>query len=150
VEPDHVAVTNLLFRYAELVDLGDFDGVGQLLADAVITVEGVPGEQRGAGMIAGVMATWTRRYADGTPRTSHVLSNPIVEVDDAGTTATVRSKYTVFQQTDELALQPVIAGRYHDRFEKVDGTWRFATRHLFTDLTGDLSRHLLQGLPAQE
>jgi 3-phenylpropionate/cinnamic acid dioxygenase small subunit len=147
MEPDHVVVTNLLYRYAELVDLGDFEGVGRLLADAVVTVEGVPGVQRGATTIQSVLEGWTRRYPDGTPRTAHVLTNPIVEVDDERGTATIRSRYTVFQQTDELALQPIIAGRYHDRFEKVDGEWRFAARHLFTDLQGDLGHHLLQGLP---
>ena len=29
---DRLAVTELLYRYAELIDAGDFDGVGQLLA----------------------------------------------------------------------------------------------------------------------
>jgi hypothetical protein len=65
----------------------------------------------------------------------------MVEVD--GDTATSRCYYTVFQQTDELPLQPIIAGRYHDRFERVDGVWRFADRLIFSDLIGDLSRHLL-------
>ncbi len=147
MEPDHVALTNLLYRYAELVDLGDFEGVGRLLADAVITVEGVDGEQRSAATIQGVLETWTRRYPDGTPHTTHVLTNPIVEVDDDRRSATVRSKYTVFQQTEGLALQPIIAGRYHDRFERGDDGWRFVARHLYTDLTGDLSHHLMQALP---
>jgi 3-phenylpropionate/cinnamic acid dioxygenase small subunit len=147
MEPDHVAVTNLLYRYAELVDLGDFEGVGRLLADAVVTVEGVAGEQRGAATIQAVLEGWTRRYDDGTPRTTHVLTNPIVEVDQEAGTATIRSKYTVFQQVDDLALQPIIAGRYHDRFARTDDGWRFVARHLSTDLTGDLGHHLLQALP---
>jgi 3-phenylpropionate/cinnamic acid dioxygenase small subunit len=147
MEPDHVAVTNLLYRYAELVDLGDFEGVGRLLDGAVITVEGVEGEQRGAATIQAVLEGWTRRYADGTPRTTHVLTNPIVEVDAEAGTATIRSKYTVFQQVDDLPLQPIIAGRYHDRFARSDDGWRFVARHLSTDLYGDLSRHLLQQLP---
>jgi len=147
MEPDHVAVLNLLHRYAELVDLGDFAGVGRLLDDAVVTVEGVPGEQRGGATIQAVLEGWTRRYADGTPRTTHVLTNPIVEVDAEAGTASIRSKYTVFQQVDDLALQPIIAGRYHDRFARSDDGWRFVARHLYTDLTGDLSRHLLQPLP---
>jgi len=32
---DKLAVTELLYRYAELIDAGDFDGVGQLLARAI-------------------------------------------------------------------------------------------------------------------
>ena len=147
MEPDHVAVANLLYRYAELVDLGDFAGVGRLLAHAEITVEGVDFVQRGADTVTAVLEGWTRRYDDGTPRTRHVLTNPIIEVDGEAGTATIRSSFSVFQQVDDLVLQPIIIGRYHDRFERVDGVWRFAARHLFNDLTGDLSHHLLNPLP---
>ncbi len=148
MEPDHVAVTNLVYRYAELVDQGDFAGVGRLLAHAVITIEGMDFEQRGAEVIQGVLEEWTRRYPDdGTPHTRHVFTNPIVEVDADAGTASVRSSFTVFQQVDEQPLQPIIIGRYHDRFERVDGVWRFSGRHLFNDLTGDLSRHLRHHLP---
>ena len=36
----------------------------------------------------------------------------------------------------------IIAGRYHDRFARVDGTWQFADRLIFIDLLGDLRFHL--------
>jgi hypothetical protein len=36
----------------------------------------------------------------------------------------------------------IIAGRYHDRFERVGGEWQFADRLIFSDLIGDLSHHL--------
>ena len=58
-------------------------------------------------------------HPDGTPRTKHVTTNPIIEVDDAET-ASCRSYYTVLQQTDELPLQTIVTGRYHDRFECVE------------------------------
>jgi hypothetical protein len=41
-------------------------------------------------------------------------------------------------------LQPVIAGRYHDAFARIDETgWRFTDRLILPDLIGDLSEHLL-------
>jgi hypothetical protein len=49
----------------------------------------------------------------------------------------------VFQQTEELPLQPIIAGSYTDTFEQVDGTWRFVERRMRPTLYGDLSKHLL-------
>jgi hypothetical protein len=82
-----------------------------------------------------------RRYPDGTPRTKHVTTNVMVEVD--GDTATARSYYTVMQQTEVLPLQPIICGRYHDTFTNQGGHWRFADRLIFSDLIGDLSQHLL-------
>ena len=33
------------------------------------------------------------------------------------------SYFTVFQQVDDFPLQPIVAGRYEDRFERVDATW---------------------------
>ena len=142
--PDATAVTNLLYRYGELMDLGDFDGVADLLADVVITIDGAPGEIKGRPAILAMYVDWTRRYDDdGTPHSRHLISNPIVDVDADAGTATIRSSYTVFQQVEDFPLQPIIIGRYHDTFERIDGAWRFARRHLFTDLTGDLSRHLL-------
>jgi len=70
-----------------------------------------------------------------------VISNPIIEVDEGANTATVRSYYTVIQGVDGL-LQPVTAGRYHDWFERVDGTWRWSFRdYTMNDLVGDMGRH---------
>ncbi|MBV8930111.1 MAG: nuclear transport factor 2 family protein, partial [Mycobacteriaceae bacterium] len=82
-------------------------------------------------------------HPDGTPRTKHVVTNPIIEIDE--NTATCRSYYTVLQQTDTLPLQVIVSGRYHDRFERVEGRWRFCYRdYSLMDLIGDLSQHLRQ------
>ena len=82
-------------------------------------------------------------HADGTPRTKHVTTNPIIEVDEEAGTASCRSYYTVLQQTDKSPLQTIVTGRYHDRFERVDGRWRFSYRDLtLIDMVGDVSHHL--------
>jgi 3-phenylpropionate/cinnamic acid dioxygenase small subunit len=143
---DVTAVTNLIYRYAELIDAGDFDGIADLLAGADITAEGSDWVTRGRDAVLALYTTTTRRYDDGTPRTKHLTTNVIVEVD--GEAATARSYFTVLQAVPgALALQPIIAGRYRDRFEQVEGSWRFAARHMAVDLIGDVSHHLLIGLP---
>ena len=43
----------------------------------------------------------------------------------------------------ELALQPVIAGRYRHTYTRVDGRWEVATMHIIIDLVGDLGHHML-------
>jgi len=144
-----VAITNLVHRYAELVDLGDFDGVGHLLADAEVGSEDAPGTLSGHDAVEHMFTSTTRRYPDGTPRTKHVTTNCIVEVDEEAGTGTCRSYFTVLQQVPALPLQPIIAGRYHDRFVREDEVWRFAERRFWIDLVGDLSQHLLTGLPDQ-
>jgi hypothetical protein len=66
----------------------------------------------------------------------------ILEVDEEAGTAAARSYFSVLQQVGDGPLQAIVAGRYHDRFERVDGAWRFSERRIFVDLTGDLSHHL--------
>jgi 3-phenylpropionate/cinnamic acid dioxygenase small subunit len=81
-------------------------------------------------------------YDDGTPRTRHVTTNVAIEADEEAGTAVSRAYSTVLQALPGLALQPIVSGRYRDRFERCDGQWRFAERRVLVDLVGDVSRHL--------
>jgi ketosteroid isomerase-like protein len=140
----YFAIPNLVATYAERIDLGDFEGVADLFAHATITVEENDIVVTGKAEAQAMYSQWTRRYEDtGTPKTRHVTTNLILDVDDEAGTGTCRCYFTVLQRTDSLPFQPIIAGRYHDRFERVDGVWRFAHRHMINDLTGDLSQHML-------
>ncbi len=132
-----------MYGYAERIDLGDFEGVAELFAHALYKGGGPddPG-QRGSAPVLQTLESMVMRYDDGTPRTKHVTTNLVIDADDDAGTATARSYYTVFQQLSGFPLQPIIAGRYHDAFERVDGEWRLTERVIFCDLIGDLSRHL--------
>jgi hypothetical protein len=81
-------------------------------------------------------------YEDGTPRTKHITTNTVVEVDEEGGTAVARSYFTVLQALPDLPLRPIASGRYEDRFERREGEWLFVERRVRTDLVGDLSHHL--------
>jgi 3-phenylpropionate/cinnamic acid dioxygenase small subunit len=136
----HRAIENLIATYAELVDDGDFAGVGVLLADA--TFAGDSGSVSGGAAIEKMLRDNVITYEDGTPRTKHVTTNIAIEIDEAAGTAVSRSYFTALQALPDLALQPIVSGRYQDRFERRDGQWRFVQRHVRTDLLGDVSRHL--------
>ncbi|VBB15046.1 nuclear transport factor 2 family protein [Burkholderia stabilis] len=140
--PSAVDIANLLYLYAERLDAGDLPGVAELFRHARIkTKEGAP--TIGAEELLALFSASVKRYACGTPRTKHVVTNPIIEIDEAAHRATARSYYTVLQSVDGLALQPIAAGRYHDAFERVDGVWRFSFRdYTLFDFAADLSRHL--------
>ena len=138
------AITKLVYTYAERIDDGDFAGVGELFEHATLTFEGFGDAVSGPDAIEALYARTTRRYEDGTPRTKHVMTNVIVDVDEGGDSASSRSYFTVLQAVPgELALQPVIAGRYRHRYERVDGRWRVASMHIMIDLMGDLGHHML-------
>ena len=134
------AIENLIATYAELVDDGDFGGVGTLLADATFT--GAAGSVSGRDAIEKMLRDGLIVYDDGTPRTKHVTTNIAIEVDEEAGTAVSRSYFTALQALPGLALQPIVSGRYLDRFERRDGQWRFVERCVRTDLVGDVSRHL--------
>jgi len=135
-------IENLLYRYQELMDAGDLPAVGELFAHARLGSDIYDATWSGAAEVEEMYRTFVRMY-DGRPRTTHTTTNPIIEIDDEAGTATCRSVYVVYQQTDLLPLQPIITGRYRDRFERVDGRWRFTERIFGVDSAGDLSQHQL-------
>jgi 3-phenylpropionate/cinnamic acid dioxygenase small subunit len=136
-EDTRAAITALVMGYAERLDAGDLAGVGALFADATYGGEG--GGYRGAAAVQAVLAQRVILY-DGIPRTKHVTTNLVIELD--GDAAAARSYFTVLQAAAGLPLQPIIAGRYHDRFARTAGTWHFIERVIHVDLVGDLSAHL--------
>lgn len=139
---DKLAITELLYRYAELIDAGDFDGVGRLLARATFGGSGPQGAS-GAENIARLFGATTRRYPGhgNTPRTRHLVLNPIVDVTD--NTATARSTFCVVQNTETVPLQPIVVGRYSDTFSCDDAGWYFTSRRVDVEMIGDISAHLM-------
>lgn len=141
VSEAHEAIRNLLGRYCELMDAGDWPGLADLLRHAVLTDFDGHEAARGYDGVLAMYGDGTHTY-DGSPRTRHLTTNSVIEVDDATGVAVARSSFAVFQATDTLPLQPIAAGRYRDRFERRDGQWVFVERAFALDQVGDLSHHL--------
>ncbi|SRR5438067_11019807 len=138
----HHAITALMYRYVELIDAADFDGLGKLFEHARLTNEGVDGTIDGGAAIGRLYRRLNRVHEDGTLRTRHVTANVMVDIDEDADEATARSAFVVLQQTAALPLQPIVTGRYRDRFARDGGVWRFAERHIIVDHVGDVREHL--------
>lgn len=136
-------ISNLLYTYTHRFDAGDFEGAAALFRHASINTRG-----RDAPIdYLELLETWRSMvivYEDtGTPKTKHMCTNAIINVDEDALHASAESYYMVLQQTEQLPLQPIVAGRYHDKFERVDGVWRFSHRdYSLMDLPGNLKAHL--------
>ena len=130
---DHIR--NLLGRYCELIDAGDFAAVGALFADGCLADEHGTELARGADAVAAFYASIVQ-LRDGSPGTKHLVLDTVLEEEGDGAVA-ARSSYVVLQD-----LEPIIAGRYVDRFVRDGAGWRFAERRFAVDQAGDLSRHL--------
>jgi 3-phenylpropionate/cinnamic acid dioxygenase small subunit len=130
----------LVYRYGELIDTGDLEGVVALFTEATWRSSETGQALREP---AAVRAVYDQivLYADGTPRTKHVITNLKVDFAPDGQSATGSCYFTVVQGVEPL--QAVVAGRYDDRYERGPGGWRFADRLLTAQLAGDMSRHFL-------
>ena len=140
---DEHAICALLHRYAELVDSGDFAAVAALFTDADILI-GKTVVGHGAAHVEQMFRTMVILHADGTPRTRHLITNPIIEFDGPDR-ARVRSCYTVLQPRDGR-IDIIASGRHHDTVVRAGDGWTFASRdYSLLDFTGDTSDHLRSG-----
>ena len=138
---DYEAVRSLIHEYCYRIDAGDLDGVAALFEHAVLGASTHPHRLRGAEQArsnySGVVM-----YENGTPNTMHCITNITIKFDDTGEAASSRSYFNVLQSTPDSELRPIIGGQYSDRFERVDGSWRFSERIIHPDRVGDLSLHM--------
>ncbi|MGA0881637.1 MAG: nuclear transport factor 2 family protein [Burkholderiaceae bacterium] len=136
-------IPNLLYRYADYIDAGQFDDAASMFRYGRLIVG-----KRVIDRQEEMVAFWRqviRLYDDGTPRTRHLISNPQIHLSEEGEKATCRSQWTVLQAVPGFPLQVIATGRYEDRLHLRDSTWHFEERrYLPIDLEGDLSFHLMQ------
>ena len=73
-----------------------------------------------------------------------MITNVLVEpcADDEPGELEMRSRFTVFQASDGLSLQPIVVGRYVDRVARRDGRMAFVRRSIQPQLWGDVTAHL--------
>jgi 3-phenylpropionate/cinnamic acid dioxygenase small subunit len=135
-------LTNRIYRYAELFDTGQFDAFAAQFEHGVWHRA-----EPGADGVRKYLSENVRTY-DGSPCTKHVTTNLVLDVDEDDGTATAASYVTVFQALPDFPLQPIFSGRYRDRFERVDGDWRWVERQVIGDLYGDVSHHVRRTNPS--
>jgi 3-phenylpropionate/cinnamic acid dioxygenase small subunit len=133
-------VARLVYAYAERIDRGDFDGVAELFRYATWRTS------RRANVLQGVEQV-RRAYDDvilydGVPSTLHVITNLVVTWARGADVASSRCSFTVMQARPDFPPQPVLAGQYHDEFERGSEGWRFTDRLIIPEHFGDLSHHM--------
>ena len=127
-------ITDLMNLYCSAIDSGDLKTFAWLFANATWIAEGrVPGPESMNNMIL---------YADGTPRTKHVITNLTLDIDEAASTASGHSYVTVYQQTPEFPLQAIFVGEYYDTFSLSAQGWAFTRREIRHSLIGNMRAHL--------
>jgi 3-phenylpropionate/cinnamic acid dioxygenase small subunit len=112
-------ISDLIGRYCMLFDDEDWRGLAELwTADAAFVVEDAAFEGRD------VLMDFLSTCLPPGYRTKHMISRPLVELGDDGTTATARTDVVWIAAN----FENTIVGRYEDQLVRVGDGWRFARR----------------------
>lgn len=145
------AVEDIMLRYAEGIDTGDIEAVGEIFAQGeMVMPDGsslVGAEdvfEHFSNLIIfydadGNVAPYKR--GECTPRTRHLTSNIIYDFNDAVDQVDVRSYITCYQTIDGKN-EIIFGGRYMDTFELDQKGWHLVRRAILGDNIGDTSDHL--------
>ena len=150
-------ITRLLFAYHEAINRGRFEELGELFEHATYqTVYARTAEAHGD-----PAGRWRRpELADHGPPLRGAAAGALHRDERGGQRRRLAHHRRVVQllhgvpgpprllrrHGGRLPLQAITAGRYEDTFEVIDDRWRFRSRQIRADLSGDLSRHM-QMLP---
>lgn len=135
---------NLIVRYAELIDDGDFDGLGALFARGSVSFAPSGLSLHGAAEVASFYQdTVNLDPANGTPGTVHTVSN--IHFAALERQIHARSRYQVTLLSDSAAPKLIAMGRYFDHFTVEGSDVYFQQRKIMSQYLGDVSDHLAQG-----
>jgi hypothetical protein len=116
-------ISDMMFRYAELFDTGQFDEFAALFEHG----------------------QWHKAEPGAAAARQWITDN--VDVDEHAGTATASAYVTIFQALPDFPLQPIFSGRYQDRLTRTAGRWYWTERRVLGDLYGDISRHVRYAPP---
>lgn len=150
VEAD-LAIRSLVARYAFVMDDRDVDAIPALFTmnARVTTGDGVMNSQGRDELVK----LYEGRFAM-LGATNHVVQGMDISVDGPTTAhGQIQSTAEVYRN----GVHQVVALRYHDTYEKEDGAWRIATRHMlyfyyvpldkYPGILGTLQRNLTYAEP---
>jgi 3-phenylpropionate/cinnamic acid dioxygenase small subunit len=136
-------ISNLLFQYAEYIDDGQLDSAADMFSHAQIKISSRQDQFIGKDEL---LALWKKiiiLYPCGTPKTKHVITNPIIQIDESLGVAKVKSYFNVFQPDQNQVIHLILSGRYYDEFQLQNEKWVWTHRdYTHIDFAGNLSLHL--------
>jgi hypothetical protein len=125
------AIETLISGYANAFDRLDADLLSRLWhADATLDLPGFGSGGSRDEILAMAQRNWQRM-----PHMHHWMANPLIHIEGDVATGTVAADCLMH----DIEQGPVqLSGLYHDRFERREGQWRFASRrfelHFLTPL----------------
>jgi 3-phenylpropionate/cinnamic acid dioxygenase small subunit len=137
---DRDEIHALVQRYGALLDAGDMDGVVAMFSRATWRSAATGEVRRTPEEIREVYENIVLH--DGAPRTRHLMTNVVIDMEDGADDATGTSTYTVLQSMAGEPITIVVVGRYEDTYHRGPDGWHLTDRLFLVDLMGDTSRHV--------
>lgn len=145
------AIEDIMLRYAEGIDTGNIETVGQVFAKGALVMpdgSSLDGAEAVFEHFSNLIIFYDADgnvvpYARGqcTPRTRHLTSNIIYEFNDAVNQADVRSYITCYQTIGDKN-EIIFGGRYIDTFALDPQGWHLVSRSILGDNLTDMRHHL--------
>ena len=134
IEPDRQEIAALPQRYASAADRSDGVALAALFSpEGTLTIHDDPGalgppsrSLAGRDAIASSVGTLRDRFE----ATFHMLGQQTARIDGDGANGETYCVAHHYYRRGGVRWDRVLVIRYHDRFERVDGRWRFASRRL--------------------
>ncbi len=121
---DKQAITEVLYRYCAFLDRMDLEALAALFTVDCEVDYGPDPHMRSSGSVAlrrDLSRMW--RWA----RTSHHLSNVIIELDENGAHASSVSQVFAWHERPDGSTATMM-GQYHDRLVRIGDEWRIHAR----------------------
>jgi hypothetical protein len=142
----HREIEQQIYRMGYHLEGGDFGAVGEMLESATFGADRI-----GRRVFRGrdeIMEQYRRTnivYPEGGRRTKEIYSNVVIDIDLDRGTAKSTTSFTVAQQIPGATFALLVAGRYEDEWERMDGHWRWSDRYIVAQYHNDLDRHMHSG-----
>jgi hypothetical protein len=138
-------ITRLLFAYCTGIDTGHLDDTAELFERGTWYLTPDTPLSR-TGDVARFLHDNVILDA-GVPRTRQRVTNIRIDLASDLATARAQSYVIVYQSIPGSTPQIIFQGACDDTFAHSGSSWHFTERHILTDGTGDMSRHLKGAQP---
>jgi hypothetical protein len=139
-------IERMIYEVGYALEAGEFTRVGELMGDATMGADRIGRKAfRGKEEIRDQYTRTNVVYPDRGRASKEIYHNILVDIDlDANRARSVTS-YTVAHQAPGEQFALIVAGRYEDEWERVDGAWRWCDRYIVVQYKNDLDRHMHPG-----
>ena len=123
---DRAAIEDQMFRYARATDWMETENHRLVFADECVFASPHSGDMHGVDAVV----AWMNRVLPQFEATQHLIGNIAITFtgpDSADAVSYVRAWH---RYLDHSKPDMVLWGEYHDRWERIDGTWRIRERRV--------------------